>query len=71
LPLLLNEGKYEMIKNLGASPHKRLVIFCAAWTVEGLLKKKERPTSNVQHRPSEIEKKFHGIKMGNKKTNEI
>jgi len=25
----------------------------------------ERRTSNVQHRPSEIEKKFHGVKMLN------
>ena len=42
--------------------------------------KDERPTpachcearagrSNVQHRPSEINKKFHGVKMMNEKTN--
>jgi len=31
--------------------------------------KDEHPTSNVQHRPSEIEKKFHGVKMMNRKTN--
>jgi hypothetical protein len=27
--------------------------------------KYERRTSNIQHRPSEIEKKFHGVKMMN------
>ena len=29
--------------------------------------KDERRTSNIQHRPSEIEKKFHGIKMLNER----
>ena len=33
------------------------------------LLKDEHRTSNVQHRPSEIEKKFHGVKMMNEKTN--
>jgi len=27
----------------------------------------EHRTSNVQHRPSEIEKKFHGVKMLNER----
>jgi tetratricopeptide (TPR) repeat protein len=31
----------------------------------------ERPTSNVQHRPSEIENKFHGVKMMNEKNKEV
>jgi hypothetical protein len=30
-------------------------------------KKDEHRTSNVQHRPSEIEKKFHGVKMLNER----
>ena len=44
--------------------YKRQVIFCA-----GRTEKDEHRTSNVQHRPSEIEKKFHGVKMMNEKTN--